>query len=87
MLKFLSHILIDDARAYYKKGQLYKWEREIIEHLRKNGEGQSYREIGKFLERDHSVISREIARNGEDKERDRIIYTAKRGGGGSCLFF
>ncbi|MDR0651572.1 MAG: helix-turn-helix domain-containing protein [Candidatus Peribacteria bacterium] len=49
-----------------KNGQLSQGERQIIEILRKNGKGKSCREIGKELNRDHTVISREIERNGTD---------------------
>jgi IS30 family transposase len=52
--------------SYTKKGQLSQGERKVIEVLRKNGQGKSCREIGNVLKRDHTVISREIERNGTD---------------------
>ncbi|WP_192909713.1 helix-turn-helix domain-containing protein, partial [Gandjariella thermophila] len=42
--------------------ELRQDEREIIS--RELAKGQSYRAIGRLLKRDHSVVSREVSRNG-----------------------
>jgi len=61
-----------------KKVHLSQGERYQIEILWKNGRGKSCHYIGKELKKDHTVISREIERNGIDRGwMQKKWYSAK----------